>query len=56
MVASKDNVVVEALGLTKIFRDFWGRPKARAVNGIDFTVHCGQVFGCWVNGPASQPP
>ncbi|MGI6356569.1 MAG: ABC transporter ATP-binding protein [Lentisphaerae bacterium] len=45
MVASKDNVVVEALGLTKIFRDFWGRPKARAVNGIDFTVHCGQVFG-----------
>lgn len=45
MVASKDNVVVEAIGLTKIFRDFWGRPKARAVNGIDFTVRRGQVFG-----------
>jgi ABC-2 type transport system ATP-binding protein len=37
--------VVEAVGLSKIFRDFWGRPKARAVNGIDFTVRKGQVFG-----------
>lgn len=37
--------VVEAVGLCKIFRDFWGRPKARAVNGIDFTVRQGQVFG-----------
>jgi len=39
------NVVVEAKGLTKVFSDFWGRPKARAVNGIDFTVNQGQVFG-----------
>jgi ABC-2 type transport system ATP-binding protein len=37
--------VVEAVGLCKIFRDFWGRPKARAVNGINFTVRQGQVFG-----------
>lgn len=37
--------VIEAVGLTKVFRDFWGRPKARAVNGIDFTVKRGQVFG-----------
>lgn len=40
-----DRTVVEAVGLSKIFRDFWGRPKARAVNGIDFTVRQGQVFG-----------
>ena len=39
------NVVVEAAGLTKVFKDFWGRPKAHAVNGIDFTVKQGQVFG-----------
>jgi ABC-2 type transport system ATP-binding protein len=44
-VDSSEQVVVEALGLSKIFRDFWGRPKARAVNGIDFTVRKGQVFG-----------
>lgn len=39
------NSVVEAIGLTKIFKDFWGRPKARAVNGIDFRIPRGQVFG-----------
>jgi ABC-2 type transport system ATP-binding protein len=37
--------VIEARGLTKVFRDFWGRPKARAVNDVDFTVERGQVFG-----------
>lgn len=37
--------VVEAAGLTKVFRDFWGRPKARALGGIDFSVKRGQVFG-----------
>ncbi len=37
--------VVEAVGLTKVFHDFWGRPKAKAVNGIDLTVRRGQVFG-----------
>lgn len=40
-----DNVIVEAVGLTKVFKDFWNRPKARAVNGIDFTIKQGQVFG-----------
>ncbi len=40
-----NNIVIEATGLTKIFKDFWGRPKARAVNGIDFTIKQGQVFG-----------
>ena len=30
--------VVQAVGLTKMFRDFWQRPKARAVNGIDFEI------------------
>lgn len=39
------NNVVEAEGLTKIFRDFWNREKAKAVNGIDFTVKKGQIFG-----------
>ena len=35
--------VVKAVGLTKLFRDFWNRPKARAVNGIDFEVRPGEV-------------
>jgi ABC-2 type transport system ATP-binding protein len=37
--------VVQAVGLTKMFRDFWCRPKARAVNGIDFEIKPGEVVG-----------
>jgi len=38
-------VVIRAVGLTKIFKDFWGRPKARAVDNVDFEVRRGEVFG-----------
>lgn len=38
-------VVVAVRGLTKVFKDFWGRPKARAVDNVDFEVHRGEVFG-----------
>jgi ABC-2 type transport system ATP-binding protein len=37
--------VVAVRGLTKIFKDFWGRPKARAIDGVDFEVRRGEVFG-----------
>ena len=37
--------IVEAVGLTKEFRDFWNRPKAKAVNDIDFQVREGEVLG-----------
>src|SRR6187397_466761 len=39
-----ENVVV-VRGLVKVFKDFWGRPKARAVDNIDFEVRRGEVFG-----------
>jgi ABC-2 type transport system ATP-binding protein len=45
MALENSNIVVEAVGLSKIFKDFWGRPKARAVNSIDFAIRQGQVFG-----------
>jgi ABC-2 type transport system ATP-binding protein len=38
-------VVVVVRGLTKVFKDFWGRPKARAVDNVDFDVRRGEVFG-----------
>ena len=37
--------VVEIRGLRKTFRDFWLRPVAEAVNGIDLDVARGDVFG-----------
>ncbi|MSU31776.1 MAG: ABC transporter ATP-binding protein [Pedosphaera sp.] len=38
-------IVVRATGLTKVFKDFWGRPKARAVDNVDFEIRRGEVFG-----------
>src|SRR6202041_4170838 len=38
-------VVVSVRGLTKVFKDFWNRPKARAVDNVDFEVRRGEVFG-----------
>src|SRR6516225_9391162 len=37
--------IISVRGLTKIFKDFWGRPKARAVDNVDFEVRRGEVFG-----------
>ena len=40
-----EEVVVAVRGLTKVFKDFWGRSKARAVDTVDFEVRRGEVFG-----------
>jgi len=37
--------VVLARGLTKVFRDFWMRPRARAVDAVDFEINRGEIFG-----------
>jgi ABC-2 type transport system ATP-binding protein len=42
---SDGEVVVSVRGLTKVFKDFWNRPKARAVDNVDFDVRRGEVFG-----------
>jgi ABC-2 type transport system ATP-binding protein len=43
--AAPAEVVVSVRGLTKVFKDFWNRPKARAVDNVDFEVRQGEVFG-----------
>ena len=43
--SAKTEVVVSVRGLTKVFKDFWNRPKARAVDNVDFEVRRGEVFG-----------
>jgi ABC-2 type transport system ATP-binding protein len=44
-MSSNVETIVSVRGLTKVFKDFWGRPKARAVDGVDFEVRRGEVFG-----------
>ena len=45
MTADATNLVIEAHGLTKVFRDFWGRPKVRAVDGLNLDIRPGEIFG-----------
>jgi len=43
--STNGEIVVSVRGLTKVFKDFWNRPKARAVDNVDFEVRRGEVFG-----------
>ena len=38
-------VVVETRNLTKVYRDFWGRQKVRALKALDLEVRQGEIFG-----------
>jgi len=37
--------VIEARGLTKVYKDFWGRPRLKALDGLDLEVRPGEIFG-----------
>lgn len=39
-----DNVI-EIRNLSKIYRDFWGRPKVKALNSLSLEVKRGEIFG-----------
>ena len=39
------NIVIETQNLTKIYSDFWGRPKVRALNALDLEIRKGEIFG-----------
>ncbi|GAB6165008.1 ABC transporter ATP-binding protein [Thermostilla marina] len=43
--AQAKEVVVETRGLTKVYRDFWGRQKVRALKALDLEIYRGEVFG-----------
>lgn len=42
---TNDDAVIELRGVEKTFRDFWMRPLAHAVRGLDLEVKRGDVFG-----------
>lgn len=44
-MTNENETVVRIEGLSKIFCDFWRRPKVRAVNNISFDIRRGEIFG-----------
>jgi ABC-2 type transport system ATP-binding protein len=42
-------VIIETRNLSKVYVDFWGRPKVQALKALDLKVYKGEIFG--VLGP-----
>ena len=40
-----EEIVLQTRALSKVYRDFWGRQKVRALKGLDLEVRRGEVFG-----------
>jgi ABC-2 type transport system ATP-binding protein len=43
--AVQSDIVIETHNLTKVYRDFWGRQKVRALKALDLEVRRGEIFG-----------
>lgn len=43
--ATESDVIIETRNLTKVYRDFWGRQKVRALKALDLEVRRGEIFG-----------
>src|SRR6201992_2042621 len=39
------DVVIETRNLSKVYRDFWGRQKVRALKALDLEIRRGEIFG-----------
>ncbi|HYE08012.1 MAG TPA: ABC transporter ATP-binding protein [Planctomycetota bacterium] len=40
-----DDAVLRTVALTKVYADFWGRPRVKALDRLDLDVRPGEVFG-----------
>src|SRR4051794_39214349 len=40
-----DQAAIHTEHLTKVYKDFWGRPKVTALDDLSLTIHRGEVFG-----------
>jgi len=45
MIASASEPAVQTEHLSKIYKDFWGRDKVRALDDLTLTIKRGEVFG-----------
>ena len=43
--AGSNELVIETRNLSKVYRDFWGRQKVRALKALDLEVRKGEIFG-----------
>ncbi len=43
--AGRGEIIVETRSLSKVYRDFWGRQKVRALKSLDLRVQRGEIFG-----------
>ncbi|MBL7170551.1 MAG: ABC transporter ATP-binding protein [Candidatus Omnitrophica bacterium] len=37
--------IIKTENLTKVYKDFWGRPKTRALSELNLEIHKGEIFG-----------
>src|SRR4029079_3347284 len=44
-MTSANSEAVLAENLTKVYKDFWGRDKVRALDDLNLTIRRGEVFG-----------
>lgn len=44
-LATNDTIDIACAGVTKTFKDFWLRPRVRAVEAVDLEVRRGQIYG-----------
>src|SRR5208282_1674390 len=44
-MSATNNEAVHTEHLTKVYKDFWGRDKVRALDDLNLTIHRGEVFG-----------
>src|SRR5687768_18468271 len=45
MATTATDEAVRTENLTKVYRDFWGRDKVRALDDLNLTIYRGEVFG-----------
>ncbi len=45
MTSTPDSLAVQIQHLTKVYKDFWGRDKVRALDDLTLDIHRGEVFG-----------
>jgi ABC-2 type transport system ATP-binding protein len=41
----QQDLVIQTRNLTKVYRDFWGREKVRALKSLDLEIRRGEIFG-----------